>query len=388
MESQTKITKKIKMGMVGGGPDSFIGPIHRIAAQIDSLIDIVSGCFSSSYEKSLKVGQDLGIAESRIYKSYEEMFEKESQLNSEDRMDFVAIATPNHLHFPQTKLALKSGFHVVLDKPLCFTVNEGLELESIINESKLLFCLTHTYTGYPLIKEARHIIKSNKLGKVRKVQVEYPQAWLSTKLEDSGHKQAEWRTDPKRSGAAGCLGDIGTHAFNLAEYITGLKVSEICAEISTFIEGRVLDDDASVLLRFENGAKGVLLASQISAGEENSLRIQVWGETGGIEWIQSDCNSLKLKWLEKPTEIYRAGTNYSYLSETAKKNCRTPGGHPEGYLEAFANIYRNFALTIKDQQTDKEVYDFPGIEDGIRGMLFIEKCLESSKSQQKWTKLI
>jgi len=266
-----------------------------------------------------------------------------------------------------------------------------LELKALVEEKKLLFCVTFTYTGYPLIKEAKHLIKTGTLGKVIKAFVEYPQQWLSKQVENSGNKQAEWRTDPKRSGIAGCLVDIGIHAFNLLEYVSGLKVQEICADLTTFVDGRDLDDDCSLLLKLENGAKGALLASQVLSGEENSLRICIWGDNGSIEWNQNDCNSLYLKWINKPVEILRAGTNFSYLSLNARKNCRTPGGHPEGYIEAFANIYRNFgmALVYKNFNIyyDKEIFDYPEIDDGVRAMLFIEKCVESSKSDIKWTKM-
>jgi len=372
--------------MIGGGPGSFIGPIHRIAADMDGLTELVSGCFSSSHEKSLELGKELGLDLSRVYATYEEMLEKESKISSENKIDFVAILTPNNLHFPQTQLSLKYGFHVLLDKPMCMDLKEALELEKAVKESGKLFCLAHTYTGYPMVKEARQIVKEGKLGKIRKVHIDYPQGWLSRKLEDTNHKQAGWRTDPKQSGKAGSLGDIGTHAFNLAEYVSGLKVSEICAEISTFVEGRLLDDDAAVLVKFEGGAKGVIKSSQILSGEENSLIIRVWGENGGIEWCQRDCNTVLLKWLDKPTEILRAGTGYKYLSKVTRAHCRLPGGHPEGYIEAFANIYRNFAIDLLKLSTDKETYDYPGIEEGVRGMTYIERCLESSVSDKKWTK--
>jgi predicted dehydrogenase len=379
--------RKLKMGMIGGGPDSFVGNIHRIAANMDGLIELVCGVFSSSYEKSQKLGKELNLDPFRIYKNYEEMLLAESKMSTEERLDFISIVTPNYLHFEQTKLALTFGFNVILDKPLCMNIFEAIELRNLINESKLLFCLTHTYTGYPMIKEARFLVKSGKIGKVRKVNVEYPQSWLSTKLELSGNKQAEWRNDPLRSGNSCCLGDIGTHAFNLAEYVSCMKITEICADVTTIVEGRILDDDVSILLRFENGAKGVLQSSQVLSGEENSLKICIWGEQCGLEWIQSDSNSLIVKYLDKPNEIYRAGNNLSYLSENARRNCRTPGGHPEGYLEAFANIYRNFALDVMKRNFDKEVFDYPGIEEGVRGMLFIEKSLESSKSDVKWIKM-
>ncbi|MDX2188254.1 MAG: Gfo/Idh/MocA family oxidoreductase [Bacteroidota bacterium] len=383
--------QKIKMGMVGGGIDAFIGAVHRIAANIDGQIELVCGAFSSSPEKSKKSGQALFLDPKRVYGSFEEMIIKEAKLPANERMDVVSIVTPNHMHFAPAKMALENGFHVICDKPVTFSLKEALELEKIIKKSGLIFALTHTYTGYPMVKEARNIIKKGKLGKIRKVVVEYPQGWLSTRLESSGQKQADWRTDPKRSGISGCMGDIGTHAENMAEYITGLHITEVCADLSIYVEGRLLDDDGNVLFRMEKDVKGILHASQISAGEENNINIRVWGEKGGLEWKQEDCNTLKIKWLDKPTEILRAGGNYSNLSKTALANARTPGGHPEGYLEAFANIYRNFAMAVdaykNKKKHDFETYDFPTIEDGISGMRFVEKIVESSASKSKWIKV-
>lgn len=384
MDKQTQ-TRKLRAGMIGGGPGSFIGAVHRICMNLDGLYELVAGSFSSSYEKSKETGKELNIDDSRVYKSYKEMIEKEIELDASVRIELVVICTPNNAHFEPTKLALENGFHVVLDKPLCLNLQEAYDLESIVKNNKPLFCLTHTYTGYPMIKEAKSIISSGRLGKIRKVCVEYPQGWLTKSLEKTGHKQAEWRNDPLKAGDSCCLGDIGTHAFNLAEYVTSSKVTDVCADISTFVENRILEDDASILLRFDNGSKGFLQASQILTGEENSLGIRVWGELGAIEWNQRDCNTILLKMDERPTEIYRAGSGNSYLFQRTKDNLRTPGGHPEGYLEAFANIYRNFALTVLGKNT--ESHDFPGIEDGVRGMLFVSKCLESGKSNEKWTKL-
>jgi predicted dehydrogenase len=317
------------------------------------------------------------------------MLDKENALPADKRMDFVSIVTPNHMHFPPAKMALESGFHVLSDKPATFDLAEAKELQQIVQKSGLLYGLTHNYTGYPLVKEARHLVHSGKLGKIRKVVVEYPQGWLATRLEASGQKQAGWRTDPSRSGAAGCIGDIGTHAENLAEYITGLKISELAADLTTFVEGRQLDDDGNVLLRFEGGAKGVLHSSQISVGEENNLNIRVYGETGGLEWHQKEPNTLLVKWLDQPMQVYR--TANGYLSAAAAAAGRTPPAHPEGYLEAFANIYRNFAAHIRahlqKQQPDALVLDYPKIEDGIRGMAFIEAVVQSSRSNAAWTRL-
>jgi predicted dehydrogenase len=293
------------------------------------------------------------------------------------------------MHFPPAKMALENGFHVLSDKPATFDLNEAKELASLVKKSGLLYGLTHNYTGYPLVKEARDMIRAGRLGKIRKVVVEYPQGWLATRLEASGQKQADWRTDPKRSGAGGCVGDIGTHAENLAEYITGLKISELAADITSFVEGRLLDDDVNVLLRFDNGAKGVLHSSQISVGEENNLNIRVYGELGGIEWHQKEPNTLLVKWLDQPMQVYR--TANGYLGANAAAATRTPPAHPEGYLEAFANIYRNFAAHIRTRLSgatpDAVAQDYPKIEDGIRGMAFIEAVVASSKHNAAWTKL-
>lgn len=378
---------RLKMGMIGGGPGSFIGAIHRIAANIDGEIELVCGAFSSDPEKSKAAGQSLHLHPRRVYRTYPEMLEKESQLPQEERMDFVSIVTPNHVHFEPAKMALEMGFHVVLDKPMTLSLQEAYELKQLVEKSGLYFCLTHTYTGYPMVKQARQMVQAGTFGTIRKVYVEYPQGWLSTPLEQTDNKQASWRTDPGKSGKGGAMGDIGTHAFNLAEYVSGLQLSQLCADLNIVVEGRQLDDDGAVLLRFSNGASGTLMATQVAAGEENNVKIRVYGEKGGLEWKQEDANSLLVKWLDKPTEIYRAGTGY--LSSYASHNSRTPSGHPEGYLEAFANHYRNFALCVKAKQQGQEPkaewLDFPGAEDGLRGMAFIEKSVQSSESEQKWT---
>ena len=374
--------------MIGGGEGAFIGAVHRIAARIDDEYELVCGAFSSDPEKSKRSGAALGLNASRVYNSYKELIQTEKQLPEDVRVQVISIVTPNHVHFEPTKMALENGFHVILDKPMTFSLAEAKELEKVVKSCGKLFCLTHTYTGYPMVKEAKQIVKSGKLGNIRKVYVEYPQGWLNEFLEGGDNKQAEWRTDPSRSGIAGCMGDIGTHAFNLSEYVTGLKVTEVCADINIFVEGRKLDDDGAVLLKYNNGASGVLTASQIAAGEENNVKIRVYGEKGGLEWQQDIANTLLLKWADKPAEIYRTGAGY--VSSFASHNSRTPGGHPEGYLEAFANLYRNFALSIKASMAGKtatpEELDFPGIEDGVRGMAFIENVIASGKSDIKWTK--
>ena len=374
------------MGMVGGGAGAFIGAVHRMAAALDGEIELVCGAFSSDPERSRASGAQLCLPPDRCYGTFQEMIKAEKRLKPEKRMQIVSIVTPNHVHFAPAKMALENGFHVICDKPLAFNMKEALALEKIVEKTGLLFALTHNYTGYPMVKQARQMIRHGELGKIRKVVVEYPQGWLSTKAEDTGSKQAAWRTDPQRSGIAGAMGDIGTHAENLAEYITGLHITELCADISTFVPGRLLDDDGNVLLHFNNGAKGILHASQISAGEENNLNIRVYGEKGGLEWRQMEPNTLIVKWLDKQTQIFRTGIAPLYQESLA--HTRIPGGHPEGYLEAFANIYRNFAYCVRARLEGKEpdpVYmDFPSVQDGVRGMKFIEKVIASGKSKSKW----
>jgi len=383
------MSRKIRMAMVGGGRGAFIGAVHRIAAAMDGQIELVCGAFSSDPERSKDSGADLFLPADRCYGSYEEMMESEVKRPVEERFDFLSIVTPNHLHFPPAKMALEHGFHVLSDKPATFNLAEAKELSGLVQKSQLLYGLTHNYTGYPLIKQAREMVASGVLGKIRKVVVEYPQGWLSTHLEASGQKQAAWRTDPKRSGAAGCIGDIGTHAENLAEYVTGLEIEELAADLTSFVEGRELDDDGNVLLRFKGGAKGVLHASQISAGEENNLSLRVYGEKGGMEWHQREPNTLLVKWLDQPMQVYR--TANGYLGAAALAAGRTPPSHPEGYLEAFANVYKNFAGAIRARLENRPPTaienDYPKITDGVRGMAFIEAVVASSKANAAWTKL-
>src|SRR5215831_4359464 len=329
------MNRKLRMGMVGGGKNAFIGAVHRIAANMDGLIELACGALSASPENAMESGKMLFLPEDRTYLNYEDMIKQESRLPAEKRMDFVSIVTPNHVHFDPAMLALENGFHVVLDKPMTFTLEEAKELKKKAEEKNLLLCLTHTYSGYPMVKQARYMVHQGVFGKIRKVYVEYPQGWLSNLTEKSGQKQAAWRTDPKRSGKSGCMGDIGTHAAHLAEYISGLQITELCADLHIMVPGRALDDDGNVLLRFNNGANGVLMASQVAAGEENPLKIRVYGEKGGLEWAQQEPNTLIVKWLDQPTQILRPGVGYKEpLSSFARHNFRTPGGHPEGYLEA------------------------------------------------------
>ncbi len=379
------MSRKIRMGMVGGSLDAFIGGVHRRAAIMDGEIELVCGVFSSDPAKSKETGKALYLPENRVYNDFEEMILKEKQLPEGERMDFVAIVTPNHMHKAPTKLALENGFHVVCDKPITLNTEEAEEIVALVEKTGLVFCLTHNYTGYPMVKEARQMIASGAIGEVRKVIVEYPQGWLATLVEVTGNKQAAWRTDPKRSGAAGGLGDIGTHAENLAEYITGLKITQICADLTIFVEGRLLDDDAHVLLRFNNGAKGILQNSQIANGEENDLNIRVYGETGGLQWKQMEPNTLIHK-TNQGTRIIRTGVGN--LSKAAQVHTRIPAGHPEGYFEAFANLYRNFAIHLRAYWEGKKadpVYDFPTAQDGLRGMKFIDAVIASNKTETKWT---
>ncbi len=384
------MNRKLRMGMVGGGKDAFIGAIHRHAAFMDGLIELVCGALSINPEIAKDSGKSLFLAEDRIYLNYEEMIDKESKLPEGKRMDFVTIVTPNFAHFAPAMLALDKGFNVVIEKPITFSLDEAKQLKKKIEETGLILCLTHTYSGYPMVKQARAMVQGGVLGKIRKIWVEYPQGWLSKLTEREGNAQAAWRTDPKKSGKSGCMGDIGTHAAHLTEYITGLKITQLCADLSIMVQGRALDDDGNVLLKYDNGATGVLMASQVAAGEENALKIRIYGEKGGLEWAQHEPNTLLVKWLDQPTQILRAGGNYGdRLSPFAVLNCRTPGGHPEGYLEAFGNIYRNFALTLSARldgtKPSKESLDFPQIDEGIRGMAFIDNVVKSGASKEKWT---
>lgn len=387
---------KIRMGMVGGGEGAFIGVVHRMAAAIDGDIELVCGAFSADPERSLRSGLNLQLPAQRIYADYQQMMLMEAGLLPEQRMQFVVIVTPNHLHFPVAKSALEAGFHVLSDKPATLTYAEALALSAIVESNGLIYGLTHTYTGYPMIKEARARVGAGELGKIRKVMVEYPQGWLATAEDELGNKQAAWRLDPQKAGSSGCIADIGVHGANLAEYVSGLQISEICADLTAFVEGRVLDDDGSILLRFEGGAKGLLMASQVCSGEENALKIRVYGDKGGLEWSQQEPNTLWLKWPDRPTQMLRAGADY--LGQDARHNTRLPMGHPEGYLEAFANLYRAFAAKIKQAQDTEEgtesaagenpalSRDCPGIDEALRGMAFIELAVASSASEVKWHK--
>ncbi len=375
------------MGMVGGGRDAFIGAVHRMAAGLDGLIEFSAGALSGDQEKARASGRDLLLAEDRAYGSWQEMFERERE--RDDRIDFVAIVTPNFLHHPVAIAALDLGFDVICDKPMTLDVQEAEELVAKVEETGRTFALTHNYTGYPMVKEARERVARGDLGEVRRVVVEYPQGWLATRLEDDGQKQADWRTDPARAGASCCMGDIGTHCENLAEYVTGIEIAEVCADLHTFVGGRPLDDDGSVLLRFENGARGVLWASQIAVDEENALSLRVYGTSGGLGWRQEEPNTLVINHLDRAREIIRTGTGGA--GEAAARATRLPAGHPEGFIEAFANLYRNFARTLLARQAGRQPnpadLDFPGVHDGLRGMRFIEAVVRSSAENAAWTPL-
>ena len=378
--------RKIRIGMVGGGKNAFIGGVHRIALRLDGYYELVAGSFSSNFDNSKETGKDLGLAEDRIYETYHEMAEKESARS--DGIDVVAIVTPNHLHIPIAKIFAEKGIHIICDKPLALSSEEAINLKNIVESKKLIFALTHNYTGYPMVRHARSLIKKGDLGSIRVIQAEYPQDWLTTKAEDSGLKQAEWRTDPKRSGDGGCIGDIGTHAFNLIRFITGLEVDELSADIHTFVKGRLLDDNAQIMLRFNGGAKGAIWSSQVAVGNENNLKIRVFGENGGLEWRQEDPNYLYYTKFGHPTQRVTRGSDSA--SEEANNVTRVPPGHPEGYLEGFANIYsdvcKSLFAQINNQNYDQSNDCFPTIYDGVEGMRFIETVLESSKNNSKWVR--
>lgn len=378
--------RKLRYGMVGGGQGAFIGAVHRMAANLDGQIELVAGAFSSTLENSRKTGEQLFLNPERVYGSYEEMARAEARHPVEERMDFVAIVTPNFLHAPVAMAFLRAGFHVVCDKPMTLTLPEAKKLRAAVNKSGRVFALTHNYTGYPMVKEARKLVQEGRLGKILKVVAEYSQGWLLDKIEDEGQKQAAWRLDPKRAGASSCVGDIGSHAENLGRYITGLHVAELCAEFTSFIPGRTLEDDAAILIRYRGGAKGVLYCSQISCGEENNLNIRVYGTEGSLAWRQENPNELKLTLKDEPAKILRRGNGG--LSEAAAKATRLPPGHPEAFLEAFANVYGGAVEAIRARlEGRKGAFDFPTVEDGVEGLAFIEACVKSAKSGGKWTKL-
>ncbi|TFG49779.1 MAG: Gfo/Idh/MocA family oxidoreductase [Candidatus Brocadiia bacterium] len=387
-----ELGRKLKMGMVGGGPGAFIGEVHRKAERMDGGIELTAGAFDIDPVKSKQMGKQLCLDPHRIYGNYHDMIEHELKLPVGERIDFVSITTPNNWHFPIAGDFLKAGFHIMCEKPMTFNVAEARQLNKLVKQKRLVFGLMHNYTGYPMVKLARDMVRQGDLGKIRKIVVQYPQGWLATALEKTGQQQASWRTDPKQSGGSGCMGDIGTHAENMAEYITGLKIKEICADLTTFVKGRKLEDDGNCLLRFDNGARGVLHASQISIGEENNLAIWVYGENKSLEWHQEHPNYLYVKEPDGPVQVWRRGNGYvAAKSPAAARATRLPCGHPEAFIEAFANVYCNFADAVRAKITrtvpDPLVLDFPTVDDGLRGMLFIDTLLVSTKSKQKWTKM-
>ncbi len=386
------LDRTLKMGMVGGGPGAFIGDVHRRAALLDGGVELVAGAFSSDRERSHEKGRELLLDPARVHGSLDEMIERELALPVGERVDFVSIVTPNHLHFPMASALLQAGIHVVCDKPMTFDVDEARRLKAQVEKSGRVFALTHNYTGYPMVKLARDLVRKGELGRVRKIVAEYPQGWLATPLERTGMKQADWRTDPARSGAAGCMGDIGTHAENLVEYVAGLRITELAADLTTFVDGRRLDDDGNVLVRFEGGARGVLFASQVSVGEENGLALRVYGERRGLRWRQETPNTLQLTSLDGPEETWSRGNGYiGEMSPAAARATRLPAGHPEAFFEAFANVYANACDTIRarilGEDPDPLALDFPTVGDGLRGMLFIETAVASARSAQKWTSM-
>ena len=379
------MNRKLRMGMVGGGRGAFIGAVHRMAANLDGKIELVAGAFSSSPEKSKLSGEDFFLDPERVYDSYQEMAEKEAA--REDKVDFVSIVVQNHLHFDVAKTFLEAGFNVICDKPMTRTLEEARALRDIVDETGQIFCLTHNYTGYPMVKEAKRMVEDGEIGRILKIVAEYPQGYAVGDVEGDGQGQiSNWRADPKIAGSSNCMGDIGTHAHNLVRYITGLEIEEMCSELTAFIPGRELDDDGNNLIRFEGGAKGIIYASQISNGDENALNIRVYGTKASLEWHQEDPNELIVKYANAPRKIYRRGNDY--LGEAAQNNSRTPFAHPEGFIEAFANIYLAAAQAIADKidgnKPPDEGYDFPDATDGIAGLAFIETAVKSSGSEDKW----
>lgn len=382
------MNRKLRMGMVGGGRGAFIGQVHRMAANLDGKIELIAGAFSSNPEKSKLSGEDFFLDPERVYGSYEEMAKAEAA--REDGIDFVSIVVQNNLHFAVAKTFLEAGINVICDKPLALSLEEGKELRDLVKKSGLIFALTHNYTGYPMVKEARRMVRDGELGRLLKIVAEYPQGYAVGDVEGEGSSTiANWRADPKIAGASNCMGDIGTHAHNLATYITGLEVEEIAAELTAFIPGRELDDDGNCLVRFEDGVKGIIYASQISNGDENNLNIRIYGTKASLEWHQEEPNDLIVKFANAPRQTYRRGNDY--LGAAAKANSRTPFAHPEGFIEAFANVYLAVAAALADQIDGKpapeEGYDYPTVDDGVSGMAFIKACVDSSNNNSAWTKM-
>lgn len=377
------MNRTLRMGMIGGGRDAFIGAVHRAAARLDGTAELAAGALSSTPDKAVSSGRDLGLPDRRNYPSWKEMLAAEKALPPGERIDFVSIVTPNDTHYEIAKSFAAAGFPVVLDKPMCLTSTQARDVTQTAKRAGVTLCVTYNYSGYPMVKQARDMVRSGMLGPLRKVIVEYNQGWLATALERSKQKQADWRTDPRRSGIGGAIGDIGSHAEHLTSYVTGLELESLCADLTTFVEGRRLDDDANLLLRFVGGARGILTASQVCIGHENDLRLRVWGEKAGLEWRQEEPNHLVFKPLGEPDRIYRRG--HAYLTDAARSNSRLPSGHPEAFIEAFANVYKAAARSILAGGTPGSEHDFPDGNDGTRGVFFIEKTIESARSQSKWT---
>ena len=388
-KTEKTLNRKLRMGMVGGGPGAFIGEVHRKVSRLDGGVELIAGAFDIDPKKSREMGRTMMLDPKRVYDTFEDMVKAEKKLPEGDRIDFVSITTPNKWHFPIAKAFLEGGFNVICEKPMTMDVKEAKKLQEIVEKSGKVFAVLYNYTGYPMVKQARHMVQKGMLGKIQKIMVEYPQDWLLTRLEATGQMQAAWRTDPKLAGAGGSLGDIGSHAENLARYITGLEIEELCADLTTFVEGRQLDDDANILLHYDNGARGVLSASQVSTGNENNLTIRIYGTTGALKWVQENPNYLYYYQQGKPVQVYRRGNDY--LCEATKRATRIPSGHPEAFLEAFANIYKNATDTMRAKLLKRKPsqleLDFPNVDDGLKGMQFIEAAVASSKSAKKWIKV-
>jgi len=379
---------KLKMGMIGGGQGAFIGNVHRMAARLDGKIEIVAGAFSANPEKSKQSGAELGLDPRRVYPDYQTMAAQEAKLPKGERIDFVSIVTPNRMHYPPAKTFLEAGFNVVCDKPMTFNLEEAVQLRDLVKKSGKVFALTHNYTGYPMVKEAREMVRKGELGKILKIVAEYPQGWLLDPVDVTGQKVV-WRTNPEVSGASSCIGDIGTHAENLGRYITGLEIEELCADFTTFVPGRRLEDDGNLLIHYKGGARGVLYTSQVAAGEENDINIRVYGTKASLEWHQEEPNELLVKYPDSPRKILRRGANY--VTDVAKRFTRLPVGHPEAFIEAFANIYVEAARAIEAEANGKPLpndLDFPTVEDGVKGMAFIATAVQSAKAGATWTKMI
>lgn len=379
-----ELKRKLRYGMVGGGPGAFIGEVHRMAARLDGKTELIAGSFSSDPQKSEQMGRKLNLDKNRVYASYEQMASQELQLPENERIDFVSVVTPNHLHFEVCKTFIEAGIHVICDKPMTNSLEDAEELCRLVDEHNVIFALTHNYTGYPMVKEARQMVQNGKLGKLRKIVVEYPQGWLSEPIEKEGNKQAAWRTDPDRAGVSSVVADIGSHAQNLVEYITGLRLKELFADIHTFVDDRKLEDDANMLVHYENGVRGILYASQVSIGEENDFSIRIYGDEAALEWHQENPNYLHVKYPDKPEQICKRGN--PYLSDASNSGSRVPPGHPEGFIEAFANIYSSVADAIaartNGENLSEQTFDFPTVQDGAIGVHFIHKAIESGNKRQ------